>query len=141
MTKKEKLKALETLHKHVNAGDTIHTVLRHASTSGMYRVIDVYVIRDNVPLRLSWSVAAAIGARYDKRHEGVGVSGCGMDMGFHIVYNLGAVLFPNGFACTGKTDSGRCQSCDHSNPGPNRDNYTPDNHHSNGGYALRHAWM
>lgn len=60
-------------------------------------------------------------------------AGCGMDVGFSLVYNLGWVLFPNGFECVGE----RCPSNDHSNG--DRD-YSP-HHHSDGGYALRQRWL
>ena len=35
---------------------------------------------------------------YDSKREGVKVGGAGMDMGFHLVYNLAAVLFDDGYA-------------------------------------------
>ena len=74
---------------------TVYTVLKHVSRSGMKRVIDVYVIRDNRPYRLSWSAAELMGWTYDRNHEGIVVGGCGMDMGFHLVYSLSYVLFKN----------------------------------------------
>jgi hypothetical protein len=46
---------------------------------------------------------------------GITVGGGGMDMGFHLVYNLGRVLWPFGFKRAGK----RCD----------------------GGYALRQEWL
>lgn len=98
MTKKadeKKAKAIEYLKEIVKPGDDIYTILKHVSRSGMYRVIDVYKMVDNQPYRLSWNVALATGSRYDTNHEGVGISGCGMDMGFAIVYDLSYVLFHN----------------------------------------------
>jgi hypothetical protein len=122
---------------HLVPGDTIYTRLVHVSRSGMYRVIDLYVIRDNVPLRLSWSAAVLLEG-YDRRHEGAKASGCGMDMGFHLVHNLGYALFPDGFECTGRDEyMNRCPSNDHSNG--DRD-YTP-HHHSSGGYAFKQVWI
>lgn len=38
-----------------------------------------------------------MGFRYDRKHEAIGAGGCGMDMGFHLVYTLSRVLFPDGF--------------------------------------------
>lgn len=72
---------------------TVYTILKHVSKSGMMRVIDVYIIRNNEPLRLSWSVAQAIGHTYNRKHEGIQINGCGMDMGFAIVNNLSIALF------------------------------------------------
>ncbi len=135
MTKKEIAHEKEFLLKLVKPGDTIYTVLRHVSKSGMYRVIDCYVIRDNEPLRISWSVAAVCSDRYDTRHEGIGIGGCGMDMGFAIVYNLSRVLFKEGFQCIGE----HCPSNDHANPPhPERDGKMM---HSDPGYALKQRWM
>ena len=68
------------------------TVL-HVSRSGMYRALDVFVMRDNAPRRITHTVARALDWKYDKRHEGVGTSGCGMDMTFNLVYCLSNVLF------------------------------------------------
>jgi hypothetical protein len=136
----------------IKPGDTIYTKLVHVSRSGMYRVIDMYVIKDNIPLRISWSAGTLLEG-YDQKHEGAKASGCGMDMGFHLVYNLGYALFGDGFGCIGD----KCPSNDHSNG--DRD-YTPhmsdvdiigadgnacnchkEHWHKTGGYALKHAWM
>lgn len=113
-------------------GDTVYTSLLHRSRSGMYRVIDLFVIRDNQPLRIS-GLAADLLEGYDQRHEGCKASGCGMDMGFHLVYNLSRNLFRDEFVCIGD----KCPSNDHSNGDRN---YQPHKH-SDGGYALRQKWL
>lgn len=134
MTKREKEKqeAIEFLLNTVKLkpGETIFTILRGVSKSGMYRTVDVYCFRENEPLLLSHSVSKAIGFTYDNRKNAVGVSGCGMDVGFEIVYNLGRVLFKDGFDCAGE----KCQSNDHFN-------HEKNDHHKDGGYAFRHRWM
>ncbi len=109
---KKRQEAIDTLRTQFNLkpGDTIFCSLRHVSRSGMYRCIDLFVMRDNEPLRISWTAAQLLEG-YDKRHEGCKASGCGMDMGFHLVMNLGYSLFPDGFDCVGKD----CPSNDHSN--------------------------
>ena len=92
-------------------------------------------MRENEPIRISWSVADAIGFNYDRNYEGVKIGGCGMDVGFEVVYNLGLTLFPDGFTCIGE----RCPAADHSNG--DRD-YTPHLHPKfQGGYALKHRWL
>ena len=131
MTEQEK--AREDLRQYLKPGDTVYTVLRHCSRSGMSRTVDVFIFRDNSPLRMSWQVAKAIGFTYDRKHEGVKVGGCGMDVGFEVVYNLSHALFSEGFTCIGD----HCPSNDHSNGDRN---YTPHVHKS-GGYALKHRWM
>ena len=90
------------LRKMLKKGDTVWTVLRHVSSSGMSRRIDLYVMRDNEPLRITWRTADALGYRYDRKHEALVVSGCGMDMGFHVVNSLSTALFcPNGYTHEG----------------------------------------
>lgn len=64
----------------------------------MTRWIDLYVIRDNKPRRISYNVGTAGIESYDRKREAVKVGGCGMDMGFHLVYWLGVVLFGDGYA-------------------------------------------
>lgn len=92
----ERNEAIDRLKEILHPGDTVYTVLRHVSRSGMYRVVSVYAIADNEPRWLSNLVATAIGFRFDNKHDAVGVGGCGMDVGFEIVYNLSRVLFQNG---------------------------------------------
>ena len=155
-----KQEAINKLHEVLKPGNTVYTDLKHVSRSGMYRRLAVYVIRDNEPRWLTYWVASALGWRFDKKHETLGVSGCGMDMGFHTVYSLSAALFPDGFGCIGQG----CPANDHSNG--DRD-YTPHSEtvvrkrsvytdtsisferkkrvvrhwHRDGGYALRHRWL
>lgn len=100
VTKKERQEAIEELRKILKPGDTVCTVIRNVSRSGMYRAIDCYKIagvKDGDPdlFWLSYLIAKATGFRFDEKREAVGVGGCGMDMGFHIVSTLGRVLFPD----------------------------------------------
>lgn len=151
-TKQEREKAINMLREFVKPGMTVYTTLRHRASSGMFRVIDLHVIIDNEPRWIGYTAATVMGDRYDDRRQGIKASGCGMDMGFHLVYNLSRTLFQGRFGCIGEG----CPSNDHSNG--DRD-YTPDDagdirwtegspykaphahRHSDGGYALRHRWM
>ena len=158
-TKAELAEAREFLHKMIKPGDVIYTKLVHVSRSGMYRVIDLYVIKDNQPVRISYSAGILLEG-YDSNHEGARASGCGMDMGFALVHNLGYILFPNGFDCVGEN----CPSNDHCNyynfkkdggklpPDTCLDHierkagicHNPNCkpwHHQEGGYALSQRWM
>jgi hypothetical protein len=101
-------------------GDTVYTVLRHVSASGMSRNIDLYVMREDRPVYLSGYASTLIGWPLAKR-QGIVVGGCGMDNGFHLVYTLGALLWPDG---TGEPHGVR--------------NGEPDRA---GGYALKHSWL
>lgn len=136
----ERDEALARLREILKPGDTIYTVLRHQSRSGMVRDIDAYVFRDNEPLWLSSYASKVLGWRM--ANDAVRVDGAGMDMGFHLVYALSATVFPDGFDCIGEGDSyaTRCPSNDHSNDRGAKD-YSPTRHHASGGYALKHRWL
>lgn len=137
---KEQIEAQNTLRAMINPGDTVYTVLRHVSTSGMTRIIGMFAMIDNQPREITYQVAKATGDTItNKSHYGIKATGCGMDMGFHLVYNLGRVLWPEGFECIGHEHCwpARCPSNDHSN---GDFDFTPHNH-KDGGYALRHKWL
>lgn len=74
---------------------TVYCVLRDVSRSGMSRRISFFVIRDNRPRCIDYAVSilGAGGARRHPNKDGVVVHGCGMDMGFHVVYALAAALY------------------------------------------------
>ena len=130
----DKENARKELLEILKPGDTVYCVLRHVSRSGMQREISFFT--EGMRRIDSW-VCDALGMRWGK-HNGVVTGGCGMDMGFHVVYNLAYVLFPEGFGCTGRREyPNMCPSNDHSNGDRN---YKPHKH-SDGGYALRHRWI
>src|SRR5690606_25206898 len=80
VSKKEQQLAIERLRKWIRPGDTIYCILRHVSRSGMMRVIDlVKVGEDGEILNIGYNAALALGWPYDRRREGVRVSGTGMD--------------------------------------------------------------
>lgn len=105
----------------LKAGDTVYSVLRHVSASGMSRHIDFYIIKNDQPLFITGSVASLLGLKRAKNGEGLIVTGCGMDMGFATVYSLGLALWPHGTPEPHGTRNGE-----------------PD---SDGGYALKHRWL
>jgi hypothetical protein len=74
---------------------TVYTILRRVSSSGMTRHISLKVAQGGEIYDITYTAALALG---DKLHEVNGfntikVNGAGMDMGFHLVYNLSSVLF------------------------------------------------
>lgn len=137
--------AIKTLREILKPGDTVFCILRNISQSGMSRVIS-FLAPDHY--RLDHLISEA--CEYRHKGNGLRVDGCGMDMGFSVVYNLSATLFPHGFGCTGSN----CPANDHANGDRDR---TPhgamieargvgpvayDHWHVNaGGYALRCAWL
>jgi hypothetical protein len=132
-TKAEQEAARVTLRELLPPGSTVHTTVKHVARSGMSRSISCYVIRDDSPRWIDSLICKAVGYTFDEKREAVKIGGCGMDMGFAIVYDLAYSLWGKNFSCIGKG----CPSNDHSNG--DRD-YTP-HAHSDGGYALRQRWL
>jgi hypothetical protein len=135
-TQRDRDEAIDKLRERINPGDTIYTVMRHVSRSGMMRAIDVYEMHEGAPHRISYPVAQAAGLTYSRKHEAVRMDGAGMDMGFALVYELSWVLFRDGFKCAGR--AARCPSNDHSNGMKYRKG---TKHSDDPGYALRHQWQ
>ena len=161
--------AIAQLRETLKPGDTVYTVLRSVSRSGMNRKIDLYKIEDGEPHWLTYLVAKATGITFDNKRDALSVGGCGMDMGFHVVYSLSAALFRDKFTCIGEG----CPSNDHNNaynahrqgqcfvcgaelpPNPHYRRHNGSHEypvcsqacasgewqHSDGGYALKHRWM
>ena len=76
----------------------VFTIVRSVSRSGMNRVIDPIVFIDSwSPVYIGASVASVLGWKQADRQSGIKVSGCGMDMCFHLVYELSSVLFKDGY--------------------------------------------
>jgi hypothetical protein len=158
---KERKEYQDRLREILEPGDMVFTILRHVSASGMSRNLDLVVIKDNEPMRLTYWVAKAAGFTYNEKKEALVVGGCGMDMGFHVVYNLSRYLWPEGFGVEGtlvkhwevegipcKQDhSVRPTSKEHAADlveagatfyGRNGDKSGWDN---DGGYALKQGWL
>lgn len=108
------------LHQLLVPGDKVYCILRSVSSSGMSRAISLYVKSAGDMRNVDSLIADALGYKLAKQ-AGVMVSGCGMDIGFHLVYSLGCALWPNG---TGTHHGSR--------------NGKPD---TDGGYALKHVWL
>ena len=120
-TKTEQKESLAHLRELLYPGEVIYTQCQHVSKSGMTRWLDLYVMKNNQPHRITWDVCAAAGYTFCNRRGQLKIEGCGMDMGFSAVYNLGRSLWPAG------TDS----------PHGMR-NGEPD---TDGGYALKQRWL
>ena len=111
--------AITRLRELLKPGQTVYTILNHRSQSGMSRSIScVIAMKNGEIMKLDRFVALAFNDKIDQKNGGLIVTGCGMDMGFHVVYNLGRALWPAG---TRKGRGGK-----------------PDN---DGGYALNQQWL
>ena len=127
LAEQSKARLLEILQ----PGDTVHCVLRHVSTSGMSRRIDLFKLVDGEAVFVSEHAANVTGYTLSDK-GGLVVGGRGMDMGFHIVETLGRCLFRDGWKCIGKG----CPHSSHVNGAKTRKGTKHDS-----GYTLRSQWM
>lgn len=130
----------------LSPGQTVYTSLDHVSRSGMSRRISVYVVSDGAIDDITWLVGRAGIGRLHK-DGGIVMGGCGMDMGFALVYNMGRALYRGGQPCTGssgftptgrKSKHPRCPSNDHVNGDRT---YRKGKLHGDGGYAFKQEWL
>jgi hypothetical protein len=128
--------AIDILREMFKPGDTVSTVIRHVSRSGMSRSISVMHADEDGIFDVSYLVARALGDKIDQVNGGVKVPGCGMDMGFHLVYNLARTLYPV-YDCLGDRS---CPSNEHVNPGERRGQYHTSWDHTDG-YSLHQRWV
>ena len=93
ITKADKANAETRLRQLCPKGTTVYTVIRSVAKSGMSRRIDFYVIKDNQPIFITGWIANYLGYSRKIDKDGIRVDGCGMDMGFSVVYDLSATLY------------------------------------------------
>ena len=142
----EQIEYRDALRAMLTPGQTVYTSLEHVSRSGMSRRISLYIVVDGSIQDITWQAAKA-GAGKLHRDGGIVMGGCGMDMGFALVYNLGRTLYPNGVPCTGgtgytptgrKARHPRCGSNDHIN---GDHVYRKGKLHKDSGYAFKQEWL
>ena len=74
---------------------TLYTSLKHVSSSGMSRDMKILTALDGQILDVTWYVGR-LGVGTVKERNGqrvLRVGGVGMDMGFHVVYTVSAILY------------------------------------------------
>ena len=108
-TNEEKEEQKEILKKLLDkAGRKVYGIVKNVSRSGMNRDIDFYCFTyekgEITKHWLSYRIAGLLDYNFNDERETLKVNGCGMDMIFSVVYNLGSFLYPNG---DGKTITGR----------------------------------
>lgn len=146
----ERQEAMEKLLTMVKPGDTVETVLRHCSRSRMSWSISPVIYRDGRTIDLSYWAVRLLGYSFDQKNGGLKIGGCGMDMGFALVYAMSRALFPNGFGIEGEMPLGhKIRPTSKKNAakavergakfrGRNGDTSGWDD---DGGYALLHRWI
>lgn len=121
-----KKESIAYLRKLLPPGSTILTMLNHVSKSGMTRSISLYIARRSEILDITAHAAVAMERSIDVRHRGIRIGGCGMDMGFALVYDLGRTLNPKGFKHNKNTH-------------PRNGSTSPRD--SDGGYTYNQRWI
>ena len=87
---------VERSQKRRDGSPVIYTFLRHVSKSGMSRDITLKLVDGDGTLRdITYTAALAIGEtpRDNYGRRVIRVHGCGMDMGFHLVYSVSHALY------------------------------------------------
>jgi hypothetical protein len=138
----------------ITPGQTIHCILRHVAKSGMSRRISLFVIQNGEPRNITGTAAVAMDRTLNRDEFSIVVGGCGMDMGWHLVYSLSRCLFPDGFGVEGMTADGRKvrpETKEHAESMRNHTAYAGLSFHgrngdtsgwdNDGGYALKHRWL
>lgn len=99
LTRQEKINEREHSRERLSAmltpGDTVYTMVRNVSSSGMSRTMSLYIVKDNRLVNITYYAAHALEWPLVEKNGSrvLRVSGAGMDMGFHTVYTLSRVLF------------------------------------------------
>lgn len=99
----EQLKeAIELAPKDSNSKPFFYTLVRHVARSGMSRTISVHYVdsRSGELQQLNYVTSVLLGLPMDPLRDGVKITGCGMDMGFSIVYDLASFALKDGYAIT-----------------------------------------
>ena len=141
----ERETAKKSLLEILKPGDVVHCILRHVSRSGMSREISFRTVDRDITY-----LFALVGDYRRGKSDGLKVTGCGMDMGFAVVYDVSRRLYPDGFGIKGEGPLGheiRPDTKEHAAKavetgvkfyGRNGDGSGWDN---DGGYALNYRWI
>lgn len=111
---------LKEAKRKIKPGQKIYCTLRHVSSSGMQRRISLHTVYKGELIPLDHTAAILTGRTLSDK-GGIVCNGCGMDMGFDLVYSLGYSIWPKGTPKAHGTRNGE-----------------PD---KAGGYALKHSWI
>ena len=79
----------------LGATPNVYTILRSVSSSGMSRHISLKIVHKGELIDITYLAARVLGDKLSEKlgHNTIRVNGCGMDMGFHLTYNLSSVLY------------------------------------------------
>lgn len=87
--------SINRLRLMLTPGDTVYTLVNHASSTGMSRSIKLFAIVENDIRDLSFTASIALDWPMHTK-GGIKVNGGmrSMDMAFHTVYTLASILYP-----------------------------------------------
>ena len=73
----------------------VYTILRSVSSSGMSRHISLKIVHRGELIDITYLAARVMGDKLSEKlgHNTIRVNGCGMDMGWHLVYNLSSTIY------------------------------------------------
>lgn len=128
-TKEEIKQDIKDLKRLIGRKYEVRTKVNHVSQSGMTRHISCYVVHKGEIHCIDYLVSRVIEWR---QHDngGIVVGGCGMDMGFHLVYTLSRIMYPKGFKSSTRNMLNGMN--------PKAKDYGWD---KDGGYRLTQRWM
>jgi|TARA_S200002703_G_scaffold56765_1_gene49501 hypothetical protein len=98
MKREEEERIISHLEEMFPKGSTAFTEVTKVSKSGMSRHIKIMRPYNDEVENLSWYVAKLLGWTYKDNTRSIFVRGCGMDMGFHVIYTLAQALYGDGYA-------------------------------------------
>lgn len=127
--------AVRRLRELLRPGMEVQCVMRHCSRSGMRRRISLVVVgKDGSVFHLDGLAARALQWSRVRQYpgDGVVVDGCGMDMGFHVVYSLSSLVFGDYVVRLSGADRARLTRWKNT-----RGKWSP----TDAGYALTHHWL
>lgn len=75
----------------------VYALTRHTSASGMSRVISFFAVKDNNLEDITYLMGDLLGYKQDKKHWGLKVNGCGMDMQCALVMELSGALYDDNY--------------------------------------------
>jgi hypothetical protein len=98
--KKQLAQALKNAPKDAHGKPVFYVVARHVAKSGLSRVLSVYYFDKNAGtmFHLNYVAAILLELPMDRKYDGVKLRGCGMDMGFDLVYRLALAATGDGYS-------------------------------------------
>ena len=82
------LRTENALMHELRPNETIYSIIRHVSNSGMTRHISFFRVKNENIYWITHDIHKLLGYKMNKYYDAIVVRGCGMDMAFSVVNNL-----------------------------------------------------